>query len=544
MRLAIGTRSVNRRWCRCTASDISALPSALPCVHRPLVSSHHCQPRARTLLLSQSPTSTAMKLSITRSPRRPSALETTASKLQHIEPELLSMILFILVNDAEDESLVYERLPGKKLSRCATLRATGLVCRSWFYVSQLLLYTHPEPKSFGAIRRLNKTLRKNTTLAERVKSLEPPKFSSWYTEPRKTRWRARRIYLCFSRAPLDISESDYNSMRKLFRATSLLCPNLTEMSLPVSQLERRPGISPEACIGDHQIRNLTTLTLTPLVFPPRMSKVGHNKAYPQITFPRLHTLIIQDLSLFMLEVVVCIQTPRLESLTIDGACGAYSVLKMLIDSVKDTLHSLEVKRILFYREAAVEETLLGLMFDVPEHTQHSIFTDAVYPESLPQGLKHLAVEATAQPKFSDDLLIHDLSYFVPYADTCSSLETLSLMASKASTFVELEYRYGALHTLQLDYYNSGLTSSQDNHTFKMVESLARFVKNKDTLAPQLKTIELRWRYVKTASLGWMICCLAYCLRKRCETYGVEFFLELECRECLPLPVLEFFADAY
>jgi len=236
-------------------------------------------------------------------------------------------------------------------------------------------------------------------------------------------------------------------------------------------------------------------------------------------------LTVQDLSLFILDIVTCIKTPVLESLVIDGACGAYSVLKTLIDSVKDTLRSLEVKRILFYREpetiADIDDIDGGLL------TQVTFLTDAVFPESLPQGLKHLAVEATSQPKFSDDILIYNLPFFAPCSTTVQTLETLSLMASKASTFVELDYRYSSLQTLRMDYMNSGLTSFQDSHTFKMVDALARFIKNKDTFAPQLKTVELKWKYVKTASLGCIVCCLAYCLKKRCEKYGVEFKLELE-----------------
>lgn len=159
-------------------------------------------------------------------------------------------------------------------------------------------------------------------------------------------------------------------------------------------------------------------------------------------------------------------------------------------------------------------------------TQVSFLTDSVYPESLPRGLKHLAVEATSQFKFSDDILIHNLP-LEPHSITISTLETLSLFASKSSTFVELDYSYGSLQTLRMEYMNPGLTS-QDTHTFNMVESLARFIKNKDIHAPQLKTVVLKWRFIKTDSLWWLICCLSYCLKKRCEAYGVEFELELEC----------------
>jgi len=447
------------------------------------------------------------------------------SKLQHIEPELLMLILSPLADVNSDETFFNKSIQGnKKASRSSTLRATGLVCRSWHAVSQDLLYEHPQPKSYAAVRKLYKTISKDRVLANRVKSLAPPIFSSWYPQPRKTSWRARRIYLCFSRAGVEISENDYHAMLRLFHAVSLRCPKLSQISLPVSQLAGQYGLYPELCLGEWQTSRITTLTLSPLVFPHTNKRHRSSGQLRPICFPNLKSLTVLDLSLFVVDVVTCIQAPTLESLTIDGACGAYSVLKTLIDSVKDTLRSLEVKRILFYREA---DTFFDFDDDAGGFLAQVSITDTLYPESLPPGLKHLAVEATSSPRFSDDILIHNLPFFVPYARTISTLETLSLSAAKESSFVELEYSYQSLRTLRIDYMNSGLTSTQDSHTFKMVESLARFIKNREVLAPELKSVELKWRFVKTSTCAWLVYCLAYCLQRRCEAYGVQFELELE-----------------
>jgi len=314
-------------------------------------------------------------------------------------------------------------------------------------------------------------------------------------------------------------------MLELFHAVALRCPKISQISLPVSQLPGQCGIYPELCPGQWQTSRITSLTLSPLVFPhiSKKYRLSTRKLWP-IRFPNLKALTVLDLSLFVSEVVTCIEAPLLESLTIDGACGAYSVLKTLIDSVKDTLRSLDVKRILFYREA---ETI-GEWEDDPGFLAQVSITDSLYPESLPLGLKHLAVEATSSPRFSDDILIHNLPFFVPYAKTVSTLESLSLSAAKESSFVELEYSYDNLRTLRIDYVNSGLTSSQDSHTFKMVESIARFVKNKKDIAPNLDVVNLKWRFVRGGGWGSVVRVLAYCLMKRCEVYGVKFELELQC----------------
>jgi hypothetical protein len=455
-----------------------------------------------------------MKLIRRRRPRNVNLA--TTSRLQHIEPELLAIILSFLVDTGEDYSTSSDAVI---LSRALALCTVGWVCRSWQAVSQDFLYEHLRPQTLNALIQLHKLIREKNGLAQRVKSLSPPIFEEWSVNSSfDYDWRPLFLVLNRGRALL-MSINDYYTMFRIFGELANMCPNLRHFSLPISLNGGLFVIPPEFCTG--QVSQITSLTLSSLPFGRMAKGSDSSSGLRPICFPCVKKLKLVGLTRFVRDNTItdCIHTPALEHITFSQTSLTVPTLIKFIEPVKGTLNSLDI---------AHAFTSLNL------YTESG---DPFFPQTLQifQNIKHFTVDARGSSYLlADETMLHQVPAFLSASfkpNTIRSLETLHLHVWISSTLIELDYFYPSLRVLQIDFCNPLQTTVPKNKAnFRLVNYLAHFLKNKDLVAPELREITLNWTFIRIPESGfdWLACCLAYCLQKRCEKYGVRLDLKMNC----------------
>jgi hypothetical protein len=463
------------------------------------------------------------------------------SRLQYIEPELLTLILTFLVDTGQDLATSSD---AAITSRASILRSMGFVCRSWQAVSQDLLYEHPRPRSLKALMQLRAMLRMKNGLVRRVKSVSPPRFRPPYFHSNSD-WRPQTQLLTSGQGPLvKLSANDYFSMIEIFRDLASMCPNLSHFSFPVVVGFKPFVILPEMCQG-LDITQIISLTLSSFPFNPRVKENGQSnmdlmEQTDPICFPKLKKLKLLSLPYnggFMTDFAIsdCIQTPVLEEIAISGMSMTSSALRDFIKPVGGTLISLELI------DAGLR--LIENPEDIPAWDRPFF----PLPRLVPPGIKHFATHSrNIFQTFPDEAMLRQNPAFFSTVSTFKlktipSLESMRLFVDIASSLVELDYFYPSLRVLHLEYRNTYTPAAlKDRLNFKLITALAHFVKNKDLFAPELEEITLNWGYTGISigygppfGFDWLACCLAYCFRWRCKKYGIKLNMKMEYSESLP-----------
>jgi hypothetical protein len=453
--------------------------------------------------------------------RRPRKVEVATSRLQHIEPELLAMILTFLVDTDEDSSTAPD---SANISRASDLRSIGLVCRSWQAVSQDFLYEHPRPQSLKALKQLRKVLRRNSGLAQRVKSLSPPIYNFWGTMDDmhsnfKQGWRPSFLPTEVASFAV-LSRNDYFSNLRMFREVAMMCPNLTHFSLPILLKFRLSVIPPVSWTG-LDISRLISLTLSPPPIPQWIRKVSQLSSLAEpLRFPKLKKLKLIGLIDFDTNettITDCFQTPVLEEIIISG-------IRMTSDSLMKFIKPVERKLI-----------SLDLMGDTGLHLVGGGLGQLFWPNSLPipGGIKRFAVQGMyrmgSSPLRNSRPLFTSSTAFK--RETVPSLETLRLYVDTDSALTELSYFYPSLQVLHIDYHNEWPTPTPTNRAarFHLVDYLVYFVRNKDIFVPELRQITLDWTLfgIHGSAFDCTTCYLAYRFQEGCDKYGVKLALKMK-----------------